>query len=269
MKIVTITLFTAMTLFSCSGQTKQSNNMKNDKSLNLVEYPVSVGLGMFEVSFNLPVPLYRTENDTTPFDTLIFRQDKNGVLHYETKYLKSFKPYKISGGDSHEAAIAHINMGLVGFPPELAFRVIEANESYYRVVIDEESFETVVIRKAPDYVELPQCSSLFGVDMPKDRVYKGYYAFETWEHLLKRAEFVDFYGVKYVVYDAPDGNKIFENTNLKFLPYNVTEVRGDWVKVKKGFGREFNFEGIENAEGWVKWKNDTKILIGITEYTVE
>ena len=269
MKKVIITLFAAMTFVSCSGKTNQSNNMKNDKSLNLIEYPVSVGLGMFEVSFNLPVPFYRTENDTIPFDTLTFRRDKEGVWHYETKHLKSFKPYKIFGGDSYKAANDHISMGLVGFPPELAFRVIEANNSYYRVVIDEDSFETVVIRKDPDYAELPQCSSLFGIDMPKDRTYKGYYAYEMWEHLLKRAEFVDFYRINYTVYDAPNGNKIFENTNLEFLPYNVIEVRGDWAKVKKGFGREFNFEGIENAEGWVKWKDDTKILIGITEYTVE
>ena len=268
MKKVIITLFATMSLFLCSGQTKQRNNMTNDKSLNLVEYPVSVGLGMFEVSFNLPVPLYRTENDITPFDTLTFRQDKNGVLQYETKCLKLFKPYKIYGGDSHEEARENINMGLVRFPPELAFRVIEANDSYYRVVIDEENFETVVIRKDSDYAELPQCRSLFGIDMPKDRIYKGYYAFETWEHLLKRAVFVDFHRINYAVYDAPDGNKIFENTNHNFLPYNVTEVCGDWAKVKKGFGREFNFDGIENAEGWVKWKDDTKILIGITEYTV-
>jgi hypothetical protein len=105
--------------------------------------------------------------------------------------------------------------------------------------------------------------------MPKDRIYNGYYAFETWEHLLKRAEFVDFWNANYAVYDAPNGNKIFENTNHKFLPYNVTEVHGDWAKVKTGFGHEFNFKGIENAEGWVKWKDDTKILIEITEYIVE
>lgn len=243
--------------------------MENDKSLNLIEYPVSVGLGLLEVSFDRPVPLYRAENDTVPFDTLAFRQDEKGVWHYETKRLKRLKPYSLYGGDPDETANERINMGLAALPPELAFRVLTANDSCYCVVIHEERFATAVIRKDPGYAVWPQRSSLPGIQASNAGNYKGYYAFETWEHFLKRAEFVDFGQTGYAVYDAPDGNKIFENARPDFLPYTVTEVRGDWMKVKKGRGREFNFEGIENAEGWIKWKNDTEILVNITEYTLE
>jgi hypothetical protein len=264
---IIVTLFAVMMLFSCSEQTNQSNIMKNE--LDLIKSPVTVGLGRLEISFDLPVPLYRIENEETPIDILSFKRSMNGVWHYKTKKLNSFKPYQMFGGDSNEKAKRHINMGLIRFPPKLAFRVLEATDTFYRIVIDEDSFETVVVRKDVDYAELSQSKDLFGgIDMPKDKSYKGYYAYETWEHLLKRAEFVNFRD-NYSVYGAPNGNKIFENTDQKFLPYGVIEVSGDWIKVKKGIGRESNFKGIENAEGWVKWKDENKILVNITEYTVE
>jgi hypothetical protein len=191
-------------------------------------------------------------------------------------------------GDTDKEAQERINCGLVRFPPELAFRVLEENDNCYCIVVNEKSFETAVIRKNPDYAVLPRRGGCFGVDINYDhqkelyfteaqdkttrsktrKYYKGYYVYETWEHLLKRAEFV-YFKSDYAVYDAPGGKKIFETTGHDFLPYNVTEVRGSWIKVKKGFGREFNFDGIDNAEGWVIWKNDKEIFLNITEYTVE
>jgi hypothetical protein len=250
----------------CGEKRKNHNKMKNNEEL--IKVPVSVGLGTLDISFNLPVLLYRTENDTMPVDTLTFGNSRTGEWLYKTNRLK-LNPYQMSGGDSDEAAKENINMGLIRFPPVLSFRVLEANENYYRVVVDESNFATVVIFKNPDYAIVPQRPNVFGgVNIPKDKKYKGYYAYETWEQVLLLAEFVDFCD-KYAVYDAPEGKKIFEKTNPEFLPYQVTEVRGDWMKVKKGFGREGYFEGIENAEGWTKWKNDTEILVNITEYTVE
>lgn len=46
-------------------------------------------------------------------------------------------------------------------------------------------------------------------------------------------------------------------------------MNGDWIKVKKGFAREFNFEPNINYEGWTQWKKDDKLLIDITEFTIE
>jgi len=240
--------------------------MKND--VELIKVPVSVGLGTLDISFDLPVPLYRTENDTTPMDTLTFERSASGEWLYKTNRL-TLNPYQMSEGDSDERSNEHIHMGLVCFPPVLSFRVVEADEHYWRVVVDESCFETLVIHKNPDYAVVAQRSGLFGdIDLPKDKPYKGYFAYETWEHLLQRAEFVNFQD-NYTVYDAPEGKKIFEGTSRESLPYSVTEVLGDWMKVAKGLGREGYFEGIKNAEGWVKWKNETEILVRIVEYTVE
>ena len=264
MKIInTLILLLAMTASSCNGRLNR-NTTRND--VELIKVPVAVGLGTLDISFDLPVPLYRSENDEMPIDTLTFRYDKEGVWHYET-HLKSFNPYIMFSGNSYEESRENINIGLICFPSVLAFRVMEESDCCYRVVVDESSFETVVIRKNPDYAVLTN-RDLFGVNMPKDKAYKGYYIYETWEHLLLRAEFVGFHS-NYAVYDTPNGKKIFENTNGKFLPYKVVKVQGDWMKVKKGFGREFNFEGIANAEGWVRWKTDTAILVDITEYMID
>jgi hypothetical protein len=265
-KIIIIFLFAAMSFISCGEQSKKHHQMKNNEQL--VKAPVSVGLGILDISLNLPVPLFRTENDTLSVDTLIFEYSKTGELLFKTSMLE-LNPYLMSGGDSDERSEEHINMGLIRFPPKLSFRVLEADENYYRVVADESNFTSVVIFKNPDYAIVPQRPNVFGgINMPKDKTYKGYYAYETWEQVLLLAEFVDFSG-KYAVYDVPEGEKIFENTNRESLPYQVSEVRGDWMKVKKGFGREGYFEGIENAEGWVKWKTETEILVNIIEYTVE
>ena len=249
MRKTTLILITLATTFSCCGQSNNNNNTM-ENSEELIKAPISVGLGTLDISFNQPVPLYRTENDDTPIDTLAFVRAEDGVWHYKTKNLKSFKPYKMFGGDSDEQAKAHISHGLTYFPPDLSFRVLEANDSYWRVVIDENSFETVVIRKRTDYDMLKN-----RLQIPFDnskKTYKGSYAYEIWEDLLKRAYFVNFNG-NYAVYNAPEGKKIFEKTNSD--SYKVTEVSGDWVKIERN-GRH---------EGWAKWKSDTEILIDIVE----
>ena len=62
---------------------------------------------------------------------------------------------------------------------------------------------------------------------------------------------------------------IFEDKQNTFLPFNITEVNGDWIKLKKGMGRESNFDATKNFDGWTIWKEGNKILIDITEHTYE
>ena len=243
-------MFVGLIAISCNGQSNRTI-MKNDTALELIKTPVSVGLGTLDISFDLPVLLYRTENDTMPFDTLAFRKDEEGVWHYETKNLKSFHPYKMYGGSSHEETKRKISMGLTYLSPQLSFRVLDANDSYWCVVIDETGFETVVIRRDPDY-DLLQNRLKFSFDNTTQKPYKGSYAYETWEDLLKRAYFVIFKG-NYAVYNTPEGKKIFEKTNSD--SYKVTEISGDWVKIERN-GRH---------EGWAKWKSDTEIFVEFIE----
>jgi len=139
-KTVIILSVLALSLSSCGGQTIQ-NNIK----MKLLKSPVSDGLGTLDISFNQPVPLYRTENDTMPFDTLMFWHSTLGDWSFETKRLKSFNPYEMFQGTITLEEDA--GKELPYYPPRLAFRVVEATNLYWRVVVDEKSFETVVIHK--------------------------------------------------------------------------------------------------------------------------
>ncbi|MBS1557528.1 MAG: hypothetical protein JST69_02275 [Bacteroidetes bacterium] len=229
-------------LLSCTRPT-QLNYMNQD--IKLHRSPATVGLGTLSALFLQPVPLYYTANDKLPFDTLSFEKTPNGVMLYKTTLLKSFTPYRLSVGDSDKEASAHIKMGLVRSPAALVFRVVAETDLFYQVVLNEKTFETVALKKNQENL-----------------------IYETWEHLLLRAEYVNF-NTQYEVYDKPEGKIIFKKTGREFFPYKVEEIKNEWMKVKKGPGREFNFAGYENAEGWVKWKNEKEIVIRITEYTIE
>ena len=145
-------ILAAATLISCCEQTNNRNAMKNAK---LIKAPVSEGLGTLEISFDgfvLPVPLYRTENDTMPFDTLMFWHSTLGDWSFETSRLKSFNPYEMFHGTITLEEDA--GKGLPYYPPRLAFRVVEATDRFWRVVVDEQSFETVVIQNDRNFLHI-------------------------------------------------------------------------------------------------------------------
>jgi len=278
---VTITALIVIIVFiasGCNGKvtnkniTKNEDNiMKNDEAL--IKVPVTVGLGTLDIvsdphtldisPYLLPVALYRTENDEIPIDTLSFTRDTEGVWHYETKNLQSLNPYEMFGGLTYETVQQIIGIK-VPKPPVIKFRVLERIDKFYRVVIDESNFATVVIRKDPDYMEW-ECDALSFQEMLPLMDWipgiKGHYFYETWEQLLLRALHISFNDNSAVsVYDTPDGKKIFEEKQTVHSAYKVTEVRGDWAKIKDAWAHERDFEG------WVKWKDNTKILVRIVEY---
>ncbi|MDR0815540.1 MAG: hypothetical protein LBN37_07315, partial [Bacteroidales bacterium] len=144
MKYNNLIFVTIVAVTTCCNTTSKFQNMKNN--LNLDTVPVCVGIGTLDISFDLPVPLFRLENDTLPIDTLLFERQKGGIWLFKTTHLQSsFQPYIMTGGDSDENAHRHISMGLIRFLPRLTFRVLEANDLFYRIVINENTFETVVI----------------------------------------------------------------------------------------------------------------------------
>ena len=147
-----IIILAAATLISCCEQINNRNAMKNVK---LVKAPVSEGLGTLNISFDrfvFSVPLYRTENDTMPFDTLSGSQFTFGSWSLETKRLKSFNPYEMYHGTITLEEDA--GKGLPYYPPRLAFRVVEATDRFWRVVVDEQSFETVVIQNDRNFLHI-------------------------------------------------------------------------------------------------------------------
>jgi hypothetical protein len=254
-------ILAAVALLSACGQSGQKNDNNMNYNVELQKLPKSVGLGTLDISFNEPVSLYASENDKQPFDVLSFEKQFDGVLLFKTKRLELLKPYMMTGGDSDDRAKANINSGLIRFPAVLAFRVLETADNFYRIVVNEETFETAIIKKDPKYAVLPQRDLVGLPNVPKDKPYKGYYIYETWEHLLLRAAGLYFHA-EYEVYDKPDGEIINHKKGRDDHFRHANEINGDWIKVN------IMDKNIKTAEGWVRWKNDKEILIEIIEFAI-
>lgn len=253
-KHLVILLPMVLFLYNCEGQEKGMTK--------------PIGIGLLTANTQSPLPLYKTEKDTTPVDVLKFKVEKSGVTKFMTKI--NLKPYELSIGDSHEAGKTNTRMGLIRFPPILRFRVVDSTDTFFKVITNEETLETLIIKrdnKNAYYISERERFDNNCVNCPSSKYNPAWYIFETWERFLKRVEFITKKDLK--IYDTPDGKIIFENNNNAFLPFGVTEVKGEWIKLKKGFGREFNFDDKKNYNGWTKWREGETMLIGITEHTYE
>ncbi|TCD01394.1 hypothetical protein [Pedobacter psychroterrae] len=230
--------------------------------------PQAIGLGLLTVNTQYPIPLYKNEADDLPFDTLKFEIGKSG----KTLFLSGIElqPYLISEGDSDEEGEEHLKMGLVRFGPELKFAVVDTGEKFFRVIGNQANMNEFVIKKAPGAVYYSEERMLYDnscINCPGSKYNPRWYVFETWERYLKRVEFITKDSL--VIYEVPDGKVLFELKDQTFLPFAVTDVKGDWIKVKKGFGRESNFDTGKYYDGWIKWREGTHLLIDITERTYE
>lgn len=241
-----------MTSCSTHSTVQPKENMNTGTTLNRTRN--SIGIGLLEMNTEHPIPLIRNAKDSLPFDTLRFEIDKAG----KTKFIFSadIEPYRISEGDSFIKGNNTIQSGLISFSPELKFRVIDTSNNIFEVVMNEQT-EAICFINMKTYIDLNNIDD-------KDSTF---YNYEPWPDYIKRSEFITKKDL--VIYDKPDGNIIFENKGEKFLPFQVVQVAGDWIKLKKAFGREFNFDDIINYNGWTQWRSKDRILISITEKTYE
>lgn len=254
MKAKILLLLSYFTVLSCNGQEKTSN--------------APIGIGLLETNTRFPIPLFKNENDETPIDILKFETTKSGTIKFVTDL--KLKPYTLYEGDTYEAGQDNVQRGLIRFPPVLKFRVIDSTKTSFKIITNENLNESYYIKRDPKGAYYTMESQRFDnncTNCPGSNYNPNWNIFETWERYLKRAEFITKNSLK--IYDKPDGNIIFENKENTFLPFNITKVDGDWIQLKKGFGREFNFSKSINYDGWTQWKAGDKILIDITEHTYE
>lgn len=229
---------------------------------------VPIGIGFLETNTTYPIALYSNENDSVPFDIIRFRKRKDGTTKFITKL--ELKPYQISEGDSYEEGEREINSGLAPIGAKLKFRVIDSTQNHFKIITNENSNQEFFIKVEPQKVYYKSLSQVYENNCPNCPGLKynpNWNVFETWDRYLKRVEFITKRNLK--IYDKPNGKIIFEDKHNKFLPFNVIELKGDWIKLKKGFGREFNFDESKNYDGWIQWKNGNEILIKIVEITYE
>lgn len=233
---------------SCQSQKEYENN--------------AIGIGLLEVNTVYPIPLFRKEKDAIPIDTLKFKHRDNGTIEFVTKI--NLKPYNIYEGDTHDEGQRKMELGLVSKPPQLRFRVMDSTETFFQVIANETSNESYFIKIDPERVYYKTLSQLYENNC-SDRPNTNWNLFETWERYLRRVDFITKKDLK--IFDQPDGQIIFENSDDDFLPFVVSDVRGGWIKLQKGFALESDTS--KNYNGWTRWRIGDRVLIDIVEVAYE
>ncbi|QCX40663.1 hypothetical protein FF125_20280 [Aureibaculum algae] len=256
------------TLFQCKPEIKE---ISNDKKAE-IEVEKEMGLGLLSLTFNKPLKFYKNPTDSVVFDQIEFiknsQPETRGRLLFISK--TTFSPYRMQSGDTDEMAKQNINHGLVRFGPELFFRVLEKTDSFFKVVIDEDTFESAYLKINPNYALYTELSQVYAnscSNCPGSNYNPDFYIYETWENYFKRLEFITIKGLD--IYSSANGIILLEKNNDAFLPFQVTALEGDWIKIKKAKLYESYFDNTINYDGWVRWKNNMEILVDITEHTYE
>jgi hypothetical protein len=224
-------------------------------------YPKAIGIGLLTVNTQKAIPLFKSEKDSLPFDTIKFKTSKSGTTLFISTI--KLKPYLISKGDSDKQARENIQRGLVRFSPELKFCVVDTGDSFFKVITNQASMESFVIKKDSSnayYTQEKMLDDHSCVDCPGYKYNPNWYLYETWDRYLKRVQYVTKKDL--VIYDAPNGKVVVDKDN-SLVPLVITSVKGDWARVKTA-GPD-----LKQYNGWTKWREETKRLIDVTEKTYD
>lgn len=129
----------------------------------------------------------------------------------------------------------------------MAFRLIEETETAYRVVINDETFETAYVLKDPSRIVYSKGMPYWNSSHPSTSRDGWWFLCESWEVYFKRMIKVDVRDLD--LYDSIDGRK------LDYTVYyvDVKELKGPWAKavnhVKPG---DFI---------WLKWTDGIRLLV--------
>ncbi len=188
----------------------------------------TVGVGLLKVSMNRDIPLFDDAASTIPFDTLRFTvvysppspsvESPSGapeipeirLIPQVGTYLigttggMDLLPYSYYEGNSAEQAEANFGSGLTYIPPELTFRVVEQQDSAYRIVLNEDTFRTAVVKLDPGRELYLQGGPYWNKGSRLDG--PVWFLWETWDVYLRRLNCVNLPGN--TVYDSPYGEML-------------------------------------------------------------
>lgn len=221
-----------------------------------------IGIGLIHVNVQHNLPLYASFEDKVPYDHIRFIKQQSGfdkgIVIFKTNFLKDkLIPYAMEQGDSDQAAQNHINMGLIRFSPLLTFRYIEQQGHDFKVLLNEKTGETSVLRFDPKNnisKEIQESQQNFDPHLFSPQVSNWYFP-ETWKNALLRAYSIN-YPQETIQYDSPEGKPI---KAMDYL-YRVDSVAGSWIKVAQPY---INSSNDPKPSAWIKWKNDSQMLISV------
>ena len=227
-------------------QYNKNNDLEENPPLTIREK--TIGVGRLRVSLNHDIPLYHTETgqlvDTIRFSSIDEGENK-GRLKISTKY--TFTPLVFFAGDSEKEGKRHINQGLTYFVPSLTFRVLKCVENGYEIVLNEELFETAIIRN-DDKHKLYTVGKQYWGDTHYDEVW---FLYETWDAYLMRVASVSLRGQK--LYDEINGKEIKDEMDYG----RIMDVKGNWMKIKS--------PAVVPKIAWLQWTDGKEFLVRVTE----
>lgn len=230
---------------SCSTDNDRKN-MHTQNSLDTV--PQTLGIGWLEVTADYPIPIYKNLVDSLPYEILklkikkpLFSPDNTDEWKVVFKTKTSMQPHSFGW-----------NNGCT-----VIFRVVDTVGNFYRVVANEETFQTC-------FINIDEYRKYNHVALSDANPYKFIYEYESWLEYMRRSHrFIEKKNI--VIYDRPNGNVIFEDTINDFLPFSVADMDGDWIKLEKMDIYRDRYRNSVNYDGWVQWKDGEKLLIQLLE----
>ena len=238
----------------CCSQTKEKNSNDMEKYTLLTTQEKTIGIGRLQVSLNCDIPLYHAETgwvvDTIRFSVIDEGGDK-GKFKASTKY--AFVPMKYYAGDSEVEAARHINQGLTYFVPELSFRVLKCVENGYEIVLNEDLFETAIIRSDDKHRLYTRGESYWA--WAKFNTDEAWLLYETWDAYLKRAIHVHLHERR--LYDGIDGKEFRDD---EIHPEKIVDVKGNWIKIR---AFAYDSTGVKKT-AWVQWTDGKELLVELT-----
>ncbi len=197
-----------------------------------VKVDPTIGIGLLDIDLNHYRLLYRDMSYDEPFDYLQFdiaRKGKDkGKFRMSTTYGLSLKPFRYFEGDSETEAYRHEASGLIYRIPRLTFKVVEAREGMYRIVLNEDTFETAVIKKDP-YYKLYNGGNYEPTPFHREYLHTHCFTYQPWEEFLKRVIEVGPLQDHDPLYDSPNGHQI---ANDPPLWGQVIRVEGNWIQLE-------------------------------------
>lgn len=199
------------------------------------------GIGLLYSDLKTTIYLYNDEINSKPVDSIKFANLENGQIKFQSNI--QINPVQKSIGSTIQEGQELISHGLGPCPASLNFRVLKENPKYFYVVVDEVNWKAFYIKRNSNS------------------------NFETWQNYISRAVF--FEKKNLTLYKEPNRKLIYETSSNNFTPLNAIEFKDDWIKVKRAKGIISSSSDGTLPEGWTKWRENGKILLNITLYTLE
>lgn len=255
---IPLAILMAKVVIIASCHSDATNTQK--KLAVLSDLPISsskAGIGLIHFSLNKTLPLYKSEEDAQPYDSLRFVEIKTGAnkgkCSFQTSFLnKKLQPYTLDEGDTDVEAQQHISMGLIRFAPQLVFRVLSKTDKGVQVFINEQTGETsfIPIHPEKDLRKNTTADTHFFDPNFIDAKIPDWFYFETWEQALKRAWQIDY--DRKELFDRPNGKKIKPDESIAIT---VDSVQNDWIRFVSKYDNRFY--------GWTKWKAGDSIVVNM------